>query len=120
EVLYATGMRVSELVALNVDDVREAGEPGSGPGADGARAARPLAVRCRGKGNKERLIPLTVPAARRALDDYLKRGRPRLAGESDEVALFLNHRGQRLTRQGFWLILKAYARAAGIEDVTPH
>ncbi len=115
ELLYATGTRVSELVALNVADLVEAGGA-----AEASAIGRPLAVRCRGKGNKERIIPVADPAARRALDEYLRTGRPRLAGGSDEEALFLNHRGQRLTRQGFWLILKAYARAAGIADVTPH
>ncbi|HMA35667.1 MAG TPA: tyrosine recombinase [Chloroflexia bacterium] len=119
EVLYATGMRVSELVALNGDDVIGSELP-TRPAGDGVRAGRMIAMRCRGKGNKERLIPLDVEAARRALEDYLKRGRPRLIGDQEEDALFLNHRGQRLTRQGFWLILKAYARQAGIEDVTPH
>ena len=69
-------------------------------------------VRCRGKGNKERHDPRGRRAAAPPLRDYLRTGRPRLAGDRDELALFLNHRGQRLTRQGFWLILKAYARAA--------
>jgi integrase/recombinase XerD len=109
EVLYASGMRVSELVALNVDDV-------VGDLSDTGQAA----VRARGKGNKERSIPIEGATAPVALRDYLQRGRPRLASDPDEQALFLNHRGQRLTRQGFWLILKAYARAAGIEDITPH
>jgi integrase/recombinase XerD len=109
EVLYASGMRVSELVALNVDDV-------VGDLSDTGTAA----VRARGKGNKERSIPLGGDTARVALREYLQRGRPRLASDATELALFLNHRGQRLTRQGFWLILKAYARGAGIEDITPH
>ena len=118
EVLYATGMRVSELVALNLDHVIDADDPP--PHVNGAAIGPHMAVRCQGKGNKERIIPLDVSAARQALEDYLARGRPRLVGEQEEDALFLNHRGQRLTRQGFWLILKAYARSAGIEDVTPH
>jgi integrase/recombinase XerD len=117
EVLYATGMRVSELVALDLDDVTGAAPNG---GANGLAETAAQAIRCRGKGTKERIIPLDGTVARQALADYLQGGRPRLAGGSDEPALFLNHRGQRLTRQGFWLILKAYARAAGIEDVTPH
>jgi integrase/recombinase XerD len=54
------------------------------------------------------------------LRDYLTRGRPRIARGASDPALFLNHRGQRLTRQGFWLILKGYARDAGIYDITPH
>jgi integrase/recombinase XerD len=119
EALYATGMRVSELVALNCEDVLFAGAARA-PDARGL-AAGAITIRCRGKGAKERTIPLDVPAARAALEDYLEHGRPRLAGEHDDAdALFLNHRGQRLTRQGFWLILKAYARSAGVEDVTPH
>ena len=118
EALYATGMRVSELVALNCEDVLFAGSARA-VSADG-RATGEITIRCRGKGAKERIIPLDVPAARAALEDYLNHGRPRLAGEQEVDALFLNHRGQRLTRQGFWLILKAYARAAGVEDVTPH
>jgi integrase/recombinase XerD len=103
ETLYATGVRVSELVALDVACVElEQGR-----------------VRCVGKGGRERLIPLK-PSAARALHDYLKKGRARIARDSADPALFLNHRGQRLTRQGFWLILKGYARAAGIEEITPH
>ena len=109
EVLYASGMRVSELVALNLEDV-------VGDLTNSGQAA----VRARGKGNKDRLIPLDGGTAREALRAYLQGGRPRLANDRDEPALFLNHRGQRLTRQGFWLILKAYARSAGIEDITPH
>ena len=108
-VLYATGMRVSELVALDVDDVR-------GELTDDGRAG----VRARGKAGKERQMPIDSPATRIILRDYLQRGRPRLTADAAEPALFLNHRGQRLTRQGFWLILKAYARSAGIADITPH
>jgi len=103
ETLYSTGVRVSELVALDLECVELANER----------------VRCLGKGGRERLIPLK-PSAVRALRDYLGRGRGRIARESAETALFLNHRGQRLTRQGFWLILKGYARLAGIYDITPH
>ncbi|MGI8588274.1 MAG: tyrosine recombinase [Chloroflexia bacterium] len=111
EVLYATGMRVGELVALNLSDVTSA----DAPAADGT-----LVIICRGRGDKERRIPLDLPGARLVFQDYVKRGRPRLLGEQEDDAIFLNHRGRRLTRQGFWLILKAYARSAGIEDVTPH
>lgn len=102
ETLYSTGMRVSELVALNVDDL------------DLERAR----VRCAGKAGRERLVPLR-PSAVRAVVRYLAEGRPALS-LGDEAALFLNHRGNRLTRQGFWLILKAYAQQAGIGDITPH
>lgn len=104
ETLYSTGVRVSELVALDLICVELANER----------------VRCIGKGGRERLVPLK-PSAGRALRDYLQRGRARLARTGGEQqALFLNHRGQRLTRQGFWLILKRYARDAGILDITPH
>ncbi len=101
--LWSTGMRVSELVALNVDDLDLA----SGY------------VRCMGKGNRERIVPVSLEA-QRALDDYLEAGRAALVRRRDVRALFVNHRGERLTRQGFWLILKGYARRAGLdEDVTP-
>ena len=106
ELLYATGMRVSELVTLRVDDVNLV-----------AGIAR---VR-HGKGDKERIIPIHERAIA-ALRDYIERGRPSLVktGE-DKGALFLNHRGQQLTRQGTWLIIKEYAQVAGIQAVvTPH
>jgi integrase/recombinase XerD len=102
ETLYATGMRVSELVALDVDDLELA-------------AAR---VRCAGRTSRERRVPLRESAVR-ALDRYLRDARPAIANE-DDSALFLNHRGSRLTRQGFWLILKSYAHRAEIGDITPH
>ncbi len=102
--LYASGMRVSELISLNLGDVD----------ADGSY------VRCFGKGNKERIIPI-APQAGKALTDYIKEARLRLARRDDEKALFLNRRGERLTRQGFWQILKGYAKLAGLgEEVTPH
>jgi len=104
ELLYASGMRVSELVSLNLVDVDT--EEGS--------------VRCFGKGNKERLIPIHRRAAL-AVTEYVKEARPRLARSAEEKALFLNRRGERLTRQGFWQILKGYARAAELdEEITPH
>ena len=107
--LYATGMRVTELVSLNVDDLNVDGK----------------AVRCVGRADRVRRLPIE-PKACRALRDYLERGRPRLLrpgveSGAEQPALFLNHRGQRLTRQGFWLIMKALARDSGIAtDVTPH
>jgi integrase/recombinase XerD len=95
-------MRVSELVALGVDDVDfDANQ-----------------VACPGKAGRGRQVPLRAQALE-AIDDYLKNGRPALA-DPDETALFVNHRGSRLTRQGFWLILKAYAEEAEIENITPH
>jgi integrase/recombinase XerD len=100
--LYGTGMRVSELVALNVDDLDV--ESGS--------------VRCMGKAGRQRVVPLRNSALD-SIQRYLEEARSTLV-LGDEAALFLNHRGNRLTRQGFWLILKAYAQQAGIGDITPH
>lgn len=102
ETLYASGMRVSELVALDTDDVD----------FDTNQVA------CPGKAGRRRQVPLRLQAIE-AIDDYLKNGRPAMA-DPDETALFVNHRGSRLTRQGFWLILKAYAEEAQIENLTPH
>ncbi|MCC6314984.1 MAG: tyrosine recombinase [Thermomicrobiales bacterium] len=102
ETLYATGMRVSELVALDCDDVDLDGN----------------CVRCAGRTSRERLVPVRESAIR-SVRAYLCDARPQL-GPSDERALFLNHRGSRLTRQGFWLILKSYAQQADIGDITPH
>jgi integrase/recombinase XerD len=104
ELMYATGMRASEVIRLTVTSVN----------VDEAT------VRCMGKGNKERVLPL-YPRAVRALSGYLVEGRPKLQRDGDERALFLNHRGGALTRQGLWLIVKEYAKAAGIdESTTPH
>ncbi|MBI4320090.1 MAG: site-specific tyrosine recombinase XerD [Chloroflexi bacterium] len=104
ELLYATGMRVSELTSLNLDDVNlSAGY-----------------ARCLGKGSKERIVPVGFQAVK-SLEDYLAQGRVQLARSQEQQALFLNHRGDRLTRQGFWLIVKAYAKQAGVpSDITPH
>ena len=102
--LYASGMRVSELVSLNLDDIDVAGGY----------------VRCFGKGNKERIIPIHERAAS-AVEEYVKEDRPRLVQSEEELALFLNARGERLTRQGLWQILKGYAKSAELEtDITPH
>ena len=77
-------------------------------------------VRCFGKGQKERLIPIYKQAAV-AVDEYVKEARPRFARGGGEKALFVNQRGERLTRQGLWQILKGYARAAELEaKITPH
>ena len=104
ELLYATGMRVTELVSLNVRDVN----------------LRAGFVRCFGKGSKERIIPIHNKAIK-AIKGYADDGRTRLLGATGETALFLNRRGQRLTRQGFWLILKGYAKKANIPtEITPH
>ncbi len=104
ELLYATGLRVSELVALDVEDID----------LEGGMA------RCVGKGNKERVLPL-YDQARDILGAYLHSGRPGLLSDEQERALFLNRRGQRLTRQGLWLIIKRYAEQSGISGhITPH
>ena len=104
ETLYGAGLRISELVGLDVDDVDL--EEGS--------------VRALGKGSKERVVPLGRYATR-GLEAYLVRARPSLAGPRSGAALFLNQRGGRLTRQGCTNIIKAQARRAGIRKrVTPH
>ena len=105
EVLYATGLRVSELIGLNVGDVH----------------TMLGFVRCIGKGNKERIVPLGSKA-KEALEAYIEKGRPKLIKDKNRSeALFLNHHGNRLTRQGFWKILKQIASSVGIEKtITPH
>ncbi|MCY3782449.1 MAG: tyrosine recombinase [Chloroflexi bacterium] len=104
EALYATGMRVSELAALDLADVDQAEET----------------ITLARNGAGERRVPLPGRALA-AVEDYLAAGRARLKPSADEPALFLNHRGARLTRQGFWLIVKTYARRAGIKaHITPH
>ncbi len=104
ELLYASGMRVSELISLNLEHVN----------------TRDGEVRCFGKGRKERLIPI-APRAASAVEEYVKEARTRLVRDDAERALFVNQRGDRLTRQGFWQILKGYARSAELGvDVTPH
>jgi integrase/recombinase XerD len=101
--LWATGMRVSELISLDLEHVD----------------LSTYIVRCTGKGSKERQI-FFDNRAHDVLSQYLERGRPILARTTQQQAFFLNHHGDRLTRQGFWLILKAYAREAGIERISPH
>jgi integrase/recombinase XerD len=104
ELLYASGMRVSELVSLNLGDVNINEEN----------------VRAFGKGRKERIVPIYHQAAQ-AVAEYVDVVRPKLLRDSAERALFLNRRGQRLTRQGLWQILKEYAEKAGLaKTVTPH
>lgn len=105
ELLYATGMRVSELVALNLRDLEMEAET----------------VRCMGKGGRERTLPISASAVT-ALEEYLDIARSQLARGAAQKpdALFLNHRGKRLTRQGFWLILKNYAEELGLSELTPH
>ncbi len=104
EVMYATGVRVSELVSLDIDDVD----------------LDESFVRCMGKGSKERIIPLHDEAVE-TVREYLEDGRPSLARSAADRALFVSRKGGRLTRQALWLILKGRAQAAGIErKITPH
>ena len=93
EVMYATGVRVSELVSLDVDDVD----------------LDESFVRCMGKGSKERIIPLHDEAVG-TVREYLEDGRPSLAGDAAGRALFVSRKGGRLTRQALWLILKGARR----------
>ena len=104
ELIYACGLRVTELVSLNLGDLEL--EQGS--------------VRCLGKGGKERVIPVHAGAIG-VLRRYINEARPAFVKKASERSLFLNRRGQRLSRQGFWLILKAHAKRAGItKKITPH
>ena len=105
ELLYATGLRVGELVSLNMQDV------------DLSESY----IRCMGKGSKERIVHL-YPKALEELRRYLKHARVALIGHRrTEPSLFVNHRGERLTRQWVWTILKTYAQKAGIQQtITPH
>ena len=104
ETLYGAGLRISELVGLDVDDIDL--EEGS--------------VQAMGKGSKQRIVPLGRYAVR-AVESYLVRGRPTMAAARSGPALFLNQRGGRLTRQGCTNIIKAMAKRAGIRKrVTPH
>ena len=104
EVLYATGMRVSELVSVRWEDFD----------------AELGVVRCMGKGNKERLIPVGKSALR-CLEHYVSSGRAKLAKRAAVPFLFLNQRGGKLSRVGFWKILSRYGRSAGIPTpLSPH
>jgi len=105
ELLYATGLRVTELVSLRVTDVH----------------LTMGFVRCIGKGNAERIIPVG-DLAKNALEDYIGHARERLIRKNrSETALFVNHHGRPLSRQGFWKILKQVARDAGLrKEITPH
>lgn len=103
EVLYATGIRVSELIGLNIDDV-------SLPGSF---------IRCE-NGEKSRIIPL-YPEAISALRDYIESARPKMIAVPTEHSLFVNVSGERMSRQGFWKIIKYYQEKARIQkDITPH
>ncbi|MBP2631833.1 MAG: Tyrosine recombinase xerC [Firmicutes bacterium] len=104
ELLYATGIRVSEIIALNISDVNlDMGY-----------------VKCYGKGSKERIVPLGSIAVK-SVHEYMNKGRAKIVRTYEEPALFLNHHGNRLTRQGFWKIIKKYASQANIvKEITPH
>lgn len=108
ETLYATGARVSEIVQLNVGDISRS-------------EGNTVTVKVRGKGGKERLVPMGK-FAQHALDQYLTRSRPTMLKNAREEALFLNEkRGTRLTRQSAWQIVMKAAERAGIErDISPH
>ena len=103
ELLYATGIRVSELINLDVSDVNV-----------------PMSfVRCKG-GKKERIIPMEHQA-KDALENYINNVRKYMVKDENETALFVNCSGARLSRQGFWKLIKYYQHIAGIEtDITPH
>lgn len=104
ELLYATGIRVSELVNLNVPDVD----------------LKEGFVRCMGKGSKERVVPMGEIAVA-AIRGYLENARQKMIADPKEWAVFVNHHGKRLTRQGFWKIVKKYASQAQIrKEITPH
>lgn len=105
ELMYATGLRVSELVTLQVSDVH----------------LTMGFVRCFGKGSKERIIPLG-DMAKEALELYLSGARDELIRKNrSETALFVNHHGKPLSRQGFWKIVKSLALEAGLtKEITPH
>ena len=103
ELLYATGIRVSELIGLDLDDVNLGGG----------------FIRCRGK-DKERIIPLYNTAIQ-ALSEYIRDIRPQILLDPQEKALFVNMSGERMSRQGFWKIIKYYQEKAQInKDITPH
>lgn len=103
ELLYATGIRVSELITLDLEDLNLAAG----------------FIHCSSKG-KERIIPLYRTAVK-ALQDYVWKIRPQLISDEEETALFVNMNGERMSRQGFWKIIKYYQEKAGIEkEITPH
>jgi integrase/recombinase XerD len=103
ELLYATGIRVTELIDLNISDVNLVAG----------------VIRCASR-NRERFIPM-YPAAVKALSDYITLVRPQMILMPDEQSLFVNVSGERMSRQGFWKIVKHYQKKAGIEkDITPH
>jgi integrase/recombinase XerD len=113
ELLYGTGIRISEAVALDVDEMERLSRGGDSEPTPGMRVL--------GKGGKERIVPVGS-YARRALEAYLVRGRPALAARGRGTpALFVNARGGRLSRQSAWAVLRSVANKAGITaEVSPH
>ena len=102
--LYSTGMRVTEVVSLRLEDVDLENK----------------VLYCPGKEEQVRELPFDQ-YTKNILENYIEEGRPFLVKDKDETAMFLNHRGQQLTRQGLWLIIKAYAKEAALSvAVTPH
>ncbi len=103
ELLYATGMRASEVVGLNTSDINQ----------------EVSFVKCLGKGSKERIVPINKTTLR-ALKEYLENGRPKFP-KKDKEALFLDKNGRRLSRQGLWLTVKKYVKKTGVKGKTsPH
>jgi len=103
ELLYATGMRASEAVALNIADINFSVS----------------FVKCFGKGSKERIVPINKVTLQ-AIKEYLEKGRSKFP-KKDKEALFLDKNGQRLTRQGLWLVIKKYVKLTGVKGKTsPH
>ncbi|MEY4683344.1 MAG: hypothetical protein RL534_763 [Actinomycetota bacterium] len=110
ELLYSTGARVSEVVGINLSDISE----------NSVNGESIWVLKLRGKGGKERMVPLGS-YAKSAIDDYLVRTRPSLLKKLSESALFLNNRGTRLSRVSAWEIVKRAAEKAGLTSrVTPH
>ena len=103
ELLYATGMRASEVIGLDIADIN----------------FEVSFVKCFGKGSKERIVPINKITLL-ALKEYLEEGRPKFPKE-DKDALFVDKNGKRLTRQGLWLVIKKYVKKSGVKDKTsPH
>jgi len=103
EILYASGMRVSEAANLDLNDLNFS----------------VAFVKCFGKGSKERIVPINK-ATLRALKEYIEKGRPKFP-QKDKEALFLDKNGKRLTRQGMWLVIKKYVKISGVKGKTsPH
>ena len=113
ELLYSTGGRVSEIVGINVNDISMMN----------SESAEVRVIKLRGKGNKERIVPMGSFSVK-ALDDYLVRVRPSLLGKNSKNkndALFLNQRGSRISRQSAWQIVVDSAKKSGLsEGISPH